>query len=91
MSSEHDDNRRGGSLEDIRVDDVEIDSPLQYNIKQLKRRWKAFLVILGMALTAYAVYWVENAVTPDVIVFGILTVGALLYTAVMVRSDLELE
>lgn len=91
MSSEHDDNRRGGSLENIRVDDVEIDSPLQYNLKQLRRRWKAFLVVVGMALTAYAVYWVEKAVTPDVIVFGVLAVGALIYTGVMVRSDLELE
>jgi hypothetical protein len=90
MSSEHDETR-GGSLEDIRVDDVEIDSPLQYNIQQLKRRWKAFLLILAMALTSYAVYWVENAVTLDVIVFGVLAVGALLYTGVMIRSDLELE
>ncbi|WP_159904132.1 hypothetical protein [Salinirussus salinus] len=90
MSSEHDETR-GGSLEDIRVDDVEIDSPLQYNVQQLKRRWKAFLLILAMALTSYAVYWVENAVTLDVIVFGVLAVGALLYTGVMIRSDLELE
>ena len=90
MSSEHD-NTRGGSLEDIRVDDVEIDSPLQYNIQQVKRRWKAFLLIIAMALTSYAVYWVENAVTLDVIVFGVLAVGALLYTGVMIRSDLELE
>jgi hypothetical protein len=90
MSSEHDESR-GGSLEDIRVDDVEIDSPLQYNIQQLKRRWKAFLLIITMALTAYAVYWVENAVTLDVIIFAVLAVGSLLYTAVMIRSDLELE
>ena len=90
MSSEQNESR-GGSLEDIRVDDVEIDSPLQYNIQQVKRRWKAFLLIIAMALTSYAVYWVENAVTLDVIVFGVLAVGALLYTAVMIRSDLELE
>ena len=89
MSSEHD--GRGGSLEDIRVDDVEIESPLQYNLGQLKRRWKAFLLIISMALTAYAVYWVENTVTLDVIIFAVLAVGALLYTAVMIRSDLELE
>ena len=90
MSSEHDDSR-GGSLEDIRVDDVEIDSPLQYNLQQVKRRWKSFLLIISMAVTSYAVYWVENMVTLDVIVFGVLAVGALLYTAVMIRSDLEFE
>ena len=90
MSSEHD-NTRGGSLEDIRVDDVEIDSPLRYNLQQLKKRWKAFLVIIAMAVTSYAVYWVEDMVTPDVIIFAVLAVGALLYTAVMVRADLEFE
>ena len=90
MSSEQNESR-GGSLEDIRVDDVEIDSPLQYNLQQLRKRWKAFLVIIAMAVTSYAVYWVENEVNPDVIIFGILAIGALLYTAVMIRSDLELE
>lgn len=90
MSSEHDESR-GGSLEDIRVDDIEIDSPLQYNLQQLRRRWKSFLLILSMALTSYAVYWVENEVTLDVLIFAVLAVGSLLYTAVMVRSDLELE
>jgi len=89
MSSEHD--GRGGSLEDIRVDDVEIESPLQYNLGQIKRRWKSFLMILSMALTSYAVFWVENAVTLDVLIFAVLAVGSLLYTAVMVRADLEFE
>jgi len=82
---------RGGSLDDIRVDDVEVDSPLQYNLQQLKKRWKAFLLIISMALTSYAVYWVEGMVNPDVIIFAVLAVGALLYTAVVIRSDLELE
>ena len=90
MSSEQNESR-GGSLEDIRVDDVEIDSPLRYNLQQLKKRWKACLVIIAMAVTSYAVYWVEDMVTPDVIIFAVLAVGALLYTAVMIRSDLELE
>jgi hypothetical protein len=90
MSSEHDESR-GGSLEDIRVDNVEIDSPMEYNLRQLKRRWKSFLLILSMALTSYAVFWVEDAVTLDVLIFAVLAVGSLLYTAVMVRADLEFE
>jgi hypothetical protein len=91
MSSEHDNSTRGGSLEDIHSKDVEVEGSFKYNLQQIKRHWKAIGTILATALTSYAVYWVEGAVTIDVLIFGAFTLGVLVYTILMIRSDMELE
>jgi hypothetical protein len=97
MSSEHDSSSRGGSLEDIRVDDVEVDSTFQHALGQVRKRWKAIGATAAAAITAYAVYWVDvvtgdaGGLTPDVWVFGILTVALIIYTAVMLYGDIELD
>lgn len=60
-------------------------------VKQLRRRWKMFGVILVTALTTYAVYHVDGEVTKDAWIFGLATVLLLVYTLLTLRSDLKLE
>jgi len=97
MSSDHDGRSRGGSLEDIRVEDVEVENTTAHVLRQVKNRWKALGTIAGTAVTAYAVYHVDtvtgeaNGITLDAWVFLLLTLALAAYTAVMLRSDIELE
>lgn len=97
MSSDHDRQSRGGSLEDIRVDDVEVEDTLEHALTQVRGRWKAIGAIVTTAITAYAIYYVDTVtgeatgLTLDAWVFLLLTVALALYTAVMLRSDIELE
>lgn len=60
-------------------------------VKQLRRRWKMFGVILVTALTTYAIYHVDGELTKDAWIFGLATAGLLVYTLLTLRSDLKLE
>lgn len=57
----------------------------------LLRRWKMLGTILVTALTTAALYWVDEALSTDVWIFGILTGALVVYTLLTIRSDLRLE
>lgn len=93
MSGENDGTRsRSVGLGDVTTETtVEPQSlPVQV-VQQLLRRWKTFGVIVVTALTTYGIYTVDDTLSTDVWVFGLMTVVLLVYAILTLRSDLKLE
>lgn len=70
---------------------VERKSSARVFVETVLRRWQMLLAIATMAVTSYALVWVDYGFSTDVLVFAGITVLLVLYFVVTLIGDLRLE
>lgn len=84
--------RSTGGLENASADvEADVGGTFGDLAKHLRRKAKFIGMVVALALTTYALWTVDDNVSTDVIVFGVLTVITVVYLLVTLRSDLRIE
>lgn len=70
---------------------VEPRSSMEVFRDELLGRWQMLLGMGAMLVTTYGLWYMDGAVTKDVIVFAVLSALLTVYFLVTLRNDLKLE
>lgn len=80
------------SLEQIReASDAVQKSTLEIVVEKVTERWMFVMAILVVALTSYLLFRIDGEITMDVWIFGLLSLGLVVYFLATLRTDIRME